>query len=223
MRGRLDRRRRWRPVTILPSQAVVLTAVLAGVRLEGRIWRGLVRGVLRRPDVPERSVPFTHHRTLAPVRWIGMGVLALEVGVVHLLVPSGPVRLVLLALGVYSLIWVLGYLLGSGPVRPHLVSRTAVVIRNGLSTEVSVPADLIESVHVDRQSRPRMASLQCQDDVLHVVDNGGTALHLALTKPLCVVLPRGRTAQVTDIRIWVDEPREMADAIRRVSMSGAAK
>ncbi len=44
----------------------------------------------------QRGRGFTHHRALAPVRWTGAALLVLEVGVVHLLVPAGPVRTVLL-------------------------------------------------------------------------------------------------------------------------------
>lgn len=222
-RGRRDRGTGRRAAARAAVGDVLPSPVLAAVRLECRIWRGFVRGVLRRPDVPEPAVPFTHHRTLAPVRWIVVAVLVLEVGVVHLLVPSGTIRLILLALGVYSVVWVLGYLLGSGPVRPHLVSNSAVVVRNGLTTEVTVPADVIKSVRVHRQSRAGMVSIQCEDDVLHVVDNGGTSLHLALSAPLQVTLTRGRAARVTDIRIWVDEPGEMADCVQRMARSRTTK
>lgn len=191
--------------------------VVAAVRLEWGMWRGLVRGLLRRPDIPLGASAFTHHRALAPVRWTIIAVLVIEVAVVHILVPSGIVQWVLLILGLYSLIWVLGYLLGSGIVRPHVVSARGLVLRCGLTIDITVPVDLIAHARVVRRLRAGTATIQVDDNVLSLVDNGGTTVDIDLTAPMLVPFPRGRSTHITGIRVWVDEPAAMADCIRRLS------
>ena len=189
--------------------------MLSAVRLEWGIWCGLVKGVLRRPDIPVGATAFTHHRALAPVRWIGVTVLVVEIAVVHTVVPSGVIRWVLLIVGLYSLIWILGYLLGSGTVRPHLVSAQGLVLRCGLNTDITVPVDVIEHARLARHARADTATIQVDGDVLSLVDNGGTNLDIRLTVPLHVPLPRGRSAHVTEMRVWVDDPTAMLDCLRR--------
>lgn len=185
------------------------------MRWEGRIWCGLIRGVARRPDIPTGAAGFTHHRALAPVRWIGVLLLIVEVVVVDLIVPSGVLRVALLLVGLYSLIWLTCYLLGSGPVRPHLVTDERVVLRCGLTTEIAVPLDVIDQVRALRHGRTGTATIQVEDQVLSLVDNGGTSLELVLDRTLTANLPRGRTAPVMIVRAWVDDASAMAGAIGR--------
>jgi len=164
---------------------------------------------------------------LAPVRWTGAALLVLEVGVVHLLVPAGPVRTLLLIAGLYGLAWLAGYLLGAGPVRPHLVTDDRVVLRFGLTTDIVVPLDAIAQVCAHRSARPGLGTVQLEGEgegvVLNLVDNGGTSMELVLTRPLTVAGPRGRAVRVTAVRAWVDEPGAMVAAITsRGAPSGRA-
>lgn len=191
--------------------------VAAAVRWEVRVWTGLVRGVFRRPDIPPGATAFTHHRAMRAVRWTFVGVLVVEVGVVHLLVPAGPLRLILLALGLYGLVWVAGYVLGAGPVRPHLVTADRVVVRCGLTTDIVVPLAALADARPARRSRERTASRQLDGRTLHLVDNGGTSLDLDLRSPITVPLPRGRTGEVDALRAWVDDPQAMARLLREVA------
>ena len=218
--GRFYRRHRRAGLDPWPASRAAIGEVLPGpvqsaFRLELGIWRGLVRGVLRRPDIPNGATGFTHHRALAPVRWIVVTVLIIEVGVVHTVVPTGVVRWTLLILGLYSLIWVMGYLLGSGIVRPHLVSARGLILRCGLTTDITVPVDLITHARLARHGLAGTATIQVTGNVLNLVDNGGTNLDIKLTAPLHVTLPRGRSAHVTQIRVWVDNPTAMIECIHR--------
>lgn len=199
----------------------------AVARMERGVWAGLIRGVLRRPDIPPGGIGFSHHRALAPVRWLGFGVLAVEIVVVHLVVPSGPLRWILLVVGVYGAIWVAGYVLGAGAVRPHVVGPDVVLLRSGVSVEVRVPLAAVTQVRAVPRSRSGTSSVQVDGDVLHLVDNGGTGLDLVLAAPLTVSLPRRPAAVVTEIRVWVDDPAALATCIRHsvaeIAASGSAK
>ncbi len=188
-------------------------AVLTAVRWEWRVWTGLVRGLLRRPDIPPGASAFTHHRALAPVRWTLAGMLVVEVAVVHLLVPAGVARTVLLVLGLYGLVWLIGYLLGSGPVRPHLFDGDRVVLRSGLTTDVTVPIEAVRQIRAVRHNRAGTATVQVHDGVLSLVDNGGTSVEIELCTPLTVTLPRRWVVEVNAVRAWVDEPQALVAAI----------
>lgn len=183
------------------------------LRVEWRVWAGLVRGLARRPDIPTGATAFTHHRAMAALRWVLVGLLVVEIAVVHLLVPPGALRLVLLVLGLYGLAWLAGYVLGSGPVRPHLVDGRRVVFRSGLTTDVVVPLTAIAQVRAIRQMRTGTASIQLDGSALNLVDNGGTSLEVVLRVPIAVALPRRGGTEVDAVRAWVDEPRAMAEAI----------
>lgn len=188
--------------------------VRTAVRWEWRVWTGLVRGLSRRPDIPTGALAFTHHRALAPVRWTFIGLLVMETTVVHLLVPPGPVRLALLLLGLYGLIWLVGYLLGAGPVRPHLAEPHRVVLRHGLTTDIVVPVDAIARVDAVRHDRTGTATVQVDGRTLSLVDNGGTGIEMVLHAPLLIAIRR-RTVEIDTVRAWVDEPRAMADAVNQ--------
>ena len=206
-----------------PTRPAPPTQLRRAIEGERQVWLGLLRGLTRRPDIPNGAEGFTHHRALAPVRWTGAALLVLEVGVVHLLVPAGPVRTVLLITGLYGLAWLAGYLLGAGPVRPHLVTGDRVVLRCGLTTDIVVPLDTVAQVRAHRSARTGLATVQLEGDVLSLVDNGGTSMELVLTRPLTVPGPRGRAVRVTAMRAWVDEPGAMVAAITsRGAPSGRA-
>jgi hypothetical protein len=201
---------RWAPATtadLLPD------AVRTAVKCEFRVWTGLIRGLLRRPDIPIGAAAFSHHRALAPVRWTLVGLLVVEASVVHLLVPAGAVRVTLLLLGLYSLIWLVGYVLGSGPARPHLVDRHGVVLRCGLTTDIVLPIDTIARAVAVRHHRTGTATVQVDDRILNLVDNGGTAIEITLDPPLHIPLPRRDPVEIDTIRAWVDDPRAMVTAV----------
>lgn len=203
-----------RPSAVRAAAADLLPApVRTAMGWEWQVWRGLVRGALRRPDIPTGATAFTHHRALSPVRWTLIGLLVVEIGVVHLLVPAGGLRVALLLIGLYGLVWIAGYLLGSGPVRPHLVDGNRVVLRTGLTGNLVVPMDAIAQARAVHQGRLGMASVQVDGAVLHLVDNGGTSLELVLRAP--IALPQRDGDEVGTIRVWVDDPRAMAAEIER--------
>lgn len=186
--------------------------VLAMLRLEWLIWRGLAGGLLRRPDIPTGAMGFTHHRELAPVRWTLIGLLVVETTVVHLLVPPGVARVTLLALGGYGFVWLAGYLLASGPFRPHLVDEHRIVLRRGLATDIPIPLESVDRVRTIRHHRAGTATAQVDGRTLNLVDNGGTSVEIVLDAPITVTLRR-RNVEVDTIRAWVDDPDGMVAAI----------
>lgn len=203
------------------ATADVLPApVRTAMRWECRVWTGMIRGLSRQPDIPTGATAFTHHRALAPARWTLVGLLVVETAVVHLLVPSSPVRLTLLLLGLYGLIWLVGYLLGSGFARPHLLEPHRVVLRRGLTTDIVIPLDAVAQVGARRHHRAGTATIQVDGRTLSLVDNGGTGIEIVFSTPLLVTIPRRRPVEIDTIRAWVDEPVAMTAAIKQAIGGG---
>jgi hypothetical protein len=101
------------------------------VRLEIGIWRSLFLGLTRR--VPGRGPgveAFSYAKEITPILWAFIFVSALELPVVHLLIPWQPLKLAVLILSVWGLLWMLGYLAGMRVFR-HLLDDSGLRIRNG--------------------------------------------------------------------------------------------
>lgn len=110
----------------------------------------LVRLLARRPDVPDGAVPFAYHRATAPVMWVMVGLIVVELVVLHLAVPWPTARFVLVVLNVLGLVWVLDSIAGF-IVNPHLLTRDVLTLRSGPRMSVRIPRDRIGA---ERASRP---------------------------------------------------------------------
>lgn len=209
-----------RAAATVAAVELVPPPVTTALRWEARVWIGLVRGLGRRPDIPPGAAAFTHHRAMRAVRWTFVGVLVVEIAAVHLLIPAGALRMTLLLAGLYSLVWVVGYVLGAGPVRPHLVTDDRVVVRCGLTTRIEVPLAAVADARAVRRFRDRTGTRQLAVRTLHLVDNGGTSMDLDLRSAFTVPLPRGRSGEVDALRVWVDDPQAMARQVRAAAGIG---
>ena len=94
--------------------------VVFAVRFEVALYVALTRWLLRRADVPAGATPWGYARLVGPVLWLWIFGSATEVVVVHVITPWAGVRLALLVVGIWGLVWMLG-LLASYRVYPHLV------------------------------------------------------------------------------------------------------
>ncbi len=181
--------------------------------LELAVWRGLLRWLLRRPDVPADAEPVGYSRLVMPVLWLWIVACAVEVVVVDLVIWESW-RLPLLVLGVWGVLWMLG-MAGSYRTRPHLLTPDTFVVRGGLRVTVAVPLEAIGSVATREEDLPgSIRSLAVSGDLLQVGVSGRTNLQLELSAPTTLGTPTG-PATVTRVGVWVDEPREVARRLRR--------
>ena len=122
------------------------------IRFEVGIWKSLFLWVTRRvAGMHPGAEAFAYHRQIAPILGAFIFVSVIELPVVHLLIPWDTVRLVVLFLSVWGLLWMVG-LLASMKVFPHLLDADGLRIRYGTSVEVRVPWDAVESVGAKRRS-----------------------------------------------------------------------
>lgn len=186
--------------------------------VELALYRSLARWVVRRPDVPAGSTPIGHGRLAGPMLWLWILGSAAEVVVLDLVlhrwVPS--LRLPLLVVGVWGVLWMLG-LLASMRVRPHLLGDTELVVRTGARTYVTVPLAAVDHVRGTTHAVPGVVRSLHEDDGLLLVAMGSeTNLELVLSGPTRLATSAGHRT-VSRVALWVDEPREVAATLRAVA------
>lgn len=186
------------------------------VLFEIALYRSLFRWVTRRPDVPAGGAAFSYVGAVALLLWVFIGVSAVELVVVHLLLPWETIRLVADVIGIWGLLWMFG-LTASYTVHPHVVTTSGLLIRQGHGIDIAVPWDAVATVGVRERSRDTSKALQVdrseQAVVLNVVMGSRTDVDVRLRRPLLVPV-RGAEESVTEIRMYADEPRALVAAAR---------
>jgi hypothetical protein len=195
-----------------PAVRGVLRRVLV---YELAMWRSLYLWVLRRPAV--RGERFPYAGIVTPVIWAFIVVSAIEVPIVHFLVPWDGVRGALLFAGVYGVLWMVG-MLAALRVHPHTVDDGGLHVRHGGTVHLLVPWAEIESVR--RRRRPYEGSRSIRplgegdDRVLAVVVGSQTTVDVELRRPLPLLAWRGDTEPVTQLRIFADDDGGLAARLR---------
>ncbi len=198
----------------------VLALAWKALRLEITLYRALGRWLVRRPEVPAGTEPIGYSRLVAPMLWLWIFGSAVEVVVLDVVLSRWwtPLRIPLLVVGVWGLVWMLG-MLAAYRVRPHLLGEETLQVRDGIHARVDVPLDRIASVRTVDHELPgllRSVHLEGEGDgaTLLVGVGSRTNLELVLTGPTTLETPHGPST-VARVGLWVDEPREVAEVLRR--------
>ena len=185
---------------------------------ELNIYKSLLRWLFRQPSIPRGFEPVGYAQLATPMLALWIFGSALELPLVHVLVPWHGIRITLLVIGVWGLLWMLGVLAGLRSY-PHLLGPDTLHIRNGALHDLVIPWSAVAQVStLDRSLPSSMWSLQPQETEqgihLNVAVSGRVNLHLALREPRTIRTRKGEMT-VTGLSLWVDEPRETAARIRR--------
>jgi hypothetical protein len=184
------------------------------LRYEMRLWVALFRWVFRRPvPVPPGSVAFANAGAGSALLTAFIVVSAIEIPVLHLLLPWTVVRIIAWVVGVYGLLWMIG-LMATLRVYPHLVGESGVRIRKSIALDLTVPWGDIRDIRSRGRSLPPGGQTQFENGVLSFGVAGGTTVDLVLAEP--ITLPEKRTggAPVTEIRFHADRPDDLVAAAR---------
>ncbi len=187
------------------------------VRLEIGIWRSLFLLAARR--VPGRGPgvgTFPYAKEVSPLLYAFIGVSALELVVVHLILPWETVRTIALVLSLWGLLWMIGFL-ASLRVFPHLVGPDGLRVRYGTSVDVRVPWEAVADVRIAKHRLPTGRTVQVlpaeEGDVVHVAVLKRTRIDVVLQAPTRLGLPDG-PRDVTAVRLDADDPRAFVAAAR---------
>ena len=174
-------------------------------RFEVNLYKSLFRFVSRRPDVPEGSTPVRYVGAVSVLLWAFVIGSTVELVVLLVVLPWEKVRLAADVLGIWGLMWMLGFT-ASHYVYPHLLGPDGLRLRNGHHVTVHVPWEAVTSASTRERSVEGNRSLVHEDGVLHVPVGGRTNVEVRLDRPLDVVV-RGESVSVTEVRFFADEPR----------------
>lgn len=186
------------------------------VLAEIAIWTALGRWIVRRPAVPKNATPIGYAQLVGPILWLWIFGSAVEVVVVdviaHRYFPDA-VRLPLLVLGIWGVLWMIG-LYAAYRTRPHVLNADALIARGGLRSQVTVPLDQVVSVASAQHELPGIVkTLHVEDDLLLLGVSSETNLELLLAGPTPLATSNGEVT-ANRVGIWVDEPRDVAALLR---------
>lgn len=186
--------------------------------LELALYRSLARWVTRRPDTPPGAVTLGYAQLVGPMLWLWIFGSAVEVVVVEVVLQNiqagwaEAIRLPLLAVGIWGVLWMLG-MLAAYRVRPHLLIEDHLRIRNGARTWVDVPLDSVARVRAAEHELPGVIKAMHHDDGLLLVGvSSRTNLELILNGPTILRTFKGEITAAS-VGLWVDQPRLVTDQI----------
>jgi hypothetical protein len=150
------------------------------------------------------------------VLWAFIGVAAIEVPVLHMLLPWEIVRLVAAVLGVYAVVWMIG-MLAAQRVHPHVVETAGLRVRNGMTLDFLVPWEQIAEARYRMRSLEGMRTFQVEGEggarALSIGVGSQTTVDLLLREP--VVLRCGRQGvPVSSLRFYADDARGLVARLR---------
>ena len=188
------------------------------------LYGALARWIVRRPDVPSGATPIGYSQLVGPMLWLWIFGSATEVVVIEVVlrhVEAGwaeAVRLPLLVLGVWGLLWMLG-LLAAFRVRPHLLHADRIRIRGGARAWVDVRLDAVAGIRVDGHELPGLIRSVHQEGGLLLVGVGSeTNLELVLTGSTLLQTSDGERS-ADRVGWWVDDPRDIASRVRALTVA----
>lgn len=188
---------------------------------EWRMYVGAARLAARRPDVPDDTEPVRYVGSVSVLLWAITAVSTVELVVLHVIIPWHTVRLVADVVGIWGVVWCLGFT-ACHYVYPHLAGPDALRLRvQRHRAAVTVPWDAVASVRTRERSLESGRAVQVADGVVSVAVAKRTDVEVTLARPLTVEVD-GVTHEVHEVRVGVDEPRALAELVRRRTSSGAS-
>ncbi len=177
-----------------------------------------MRWLLRKPSLPgDEAEGFGYVGIVSFAIWVFIALSAIEIPVMHLLVPWDGIRILVLILGVWGLTWMVGYFAGLR-MHPHVVSATGLVVRNGPSTRIEIPWGNVASVRSRTRSYEEDRGMQFLHEesgsVQALVMSNQTSVDVVLREPQAVEGRKGTVESVVEVRFWADEPDRLAGAAR---------
>lgn len=191
------------------------------VAYEIGMWRSLYRWLLRRPPTQEPGAEvFSYVGVVKPILIAFIALSAVEIPIFDLILQHTlpPARKVVLALGIWGLLWMIG-LFAALRVHPHVAEAAGLRVRNGFQVDFLVPWAAIATAGARYRSLPSSRAVQLEHAESGTILNIGaakqTSVDLLLREPITVRLPKGPSEPVREIRLYADDPQALIAHTRR--------
>jgi hypothetical protein len=187
------------------------------VAFELGTWRSLWRWIRRRPAVPPGADAFPYVSAASPVLWTFIVLSAVEIPLVDWLLPWPSLRIALLVVGFYGLLWMVG-VLAAMHVHPHTVDAAGLRVRSGFTVDVRVPWEEIAAVRVRRRSVEGSRTVVVAEErgrrAVSVAVVSSTQVDVELRTPLVLPLARTGGQPVGELRLAADDPAALVRRLR---------
>lgn len=182
---------------------------------EIRSFHSLILAVAGKRKVPPGATPLGYARGTMAVP-VAFGVASLvEIVVVHLLVPWQWLRIVLLVISVWGVLFIAGFF-ASRVVHPHLVGDRGLQLRWGQRTVLTTPLANVSSVA--RHANHTHTHPHAEGDRLVLTQFQSTNVVVYLAEAVAADAPvptkeRPADFRVTEVQLHVDDPEAFVRAL----------
>jgi hypothetical protein len=199
----------WRFVGYLVRRALVM---------EIRGYQSIYRFVFRRPKVPAGAVGFSYYQPVLAILIVFVALSAVEIVVLDLIVRRwAHIRIPLLILSVWGLIYMLGFLFGM-LTRPHAIGPAGIRARYGPEIDIPLLWDDIESVtrrkHTLQNKKPKVSVDEDGEATLHLRMQNETNIEVQLRAPIVVRLPQGPET-ISKVTLYADDSQAFMNEVGR--------
>lgn len=194
---------------------------------EAATWRSLYVWARRRPlPLAAGDEPFGYLGVVKPILGIFIGLSVVEIPifdvVVTHVVPWRPARWIVLGLGIWGLLWMIG-LYASMTLHPHVVGDRGLRVRLSSGIDVFVPWTDVEALRKRYRSLPSSRSVQVEQEgdrqVVSVSVGSQTSIDVLLRRPMTFDLPRGGSVPTNELRLYADDPDGLLRSARGTPVS----
>lgn len=205
-----------------PTGARVGLLLRRAAEAEAAMWRSLYVWTRRRPlPLEPGDEPFGYLGVVKPILGIFIGLSVVEIPifdvVVTHVVPWRPARWIVLGLGVWGLLWMIG-LLASMTIHPHVVGDRGLRVRLSSGIDIRIPWTDVEALRKRYRSLPSNRSVQVEQEgdrrVVSISVGGQTSIDVLLRRPLTFDLPKAGSAPVNELRLYADDPDALLRSAR---------
>ncbi|MEU8168695.1 hypothetical protein [Micromonospora sp. NPDC049004] len=217
--------------TRTPTSARVGPLVRRAAVAEAAMWRSLYLWARRRPlPLGPGDEPFGYLVVVKPILGIFIALSVVEIPIFDLIVthvvPWRPARWIVLGLGVWGVLWMLGLWAGM-TIHPHVVGDTGLRVRVNSGIDIWIPWTDVEALRKRHRSLPSSRSVQIEQEgdrrVLHLSVGSQTSIDVLLRRPTTFDLPTGRSAPMDELRLYADDPDGLLRSARGTPAGDTAR
>jgi len=188
------------------------------IMMEIRGYQSIYRFLFRRPKVPANAVGFSYYQPILAIMIVFVAVSAVELVVVDLIVRRWAyIRIPVLILSIWGLIYMLGFLFGM-LTRPHAIGSAGIRARYGPDIDIPLSWDDIDSVTrrgaTVQNKQPRVTVDEDGQATLHLRMQNETNIEVQLRRPIEIRLPQGPET-ISKVNLYPDEPQAFMNEVRR--------